>query len=104
MVIAITTRNLAIMNPTHSSGTVRADFFIIKFYSYEGISEPSLDPINNNNYCFLIIDNLPSGTTWQYNNNPNVVSVANSFSYFHIPHDRYFREIPFSALTHSAPF
>lgn len=101
MNIAITTRDLAIRNPTNT-GTVYKSWFTIKFYSYENITEPSLDPINNNYYCYLIINSLPS-TTWSYSNNPTSVAVG-TFSYLNIPYQRYYKETPFNSLTHYAPF
>jgi hypothetical protein len=101
MNIAITTRDLAIRNPTNVANVYKS-WFAIKFYSYENITEPGLDPINNNYYCYLIINSLPS-TYWSYSNNPGGYSLG-TFTYFKIPHQRYYRETPYSALTHSAPF
>lgn len=101
MNIAITTRDLAIRNPTNVANVYKS-WFAIKFYTYENMTEPALDPINSNNYCFLIIDALPA-TYWSYSNNPGGSSLG-TFTYLKIPHQRFYRETPFSALTHPAPF
>lgn len=88
MNIAIITRNLAIINPTNVN-TVQYNLFTVKFYSYENITEPTFNPINDNIHCFLIIDNLPSSTI-SYSNHPLLVS-SQPFSYLKIPHQRYYK-------------
>lgn len=89
MNIAITTRDLAIRNPTNVANVYRS-WFTIKFYSYENITEPAgLDPINNDYYCYLVINSLPS-TFWSYSNNPGGYSLG-TFTYLEIPHQRYYR-------------
>lgn len=89
MNIAITTRDLAIRNPTNVANVYKS-WFAIKFYSYENITEPSgLDPINNDYYCYLVINSLPN-SYWSYSNNPGGVSVG-TFTYLKIPHQRYYR-------------
>lgn len=88
MNIAIVTRDLAIRNPTNVNN-VQYNWFTVKFYSYENITEPSFSPISNNVHCFLIIDNLPS-TAITYSNNPSSVS-ANTFNFLKIPHQRYYK-------------
>ena len=61
MTISIVTRNLAIRNPVVNIST-DINQFAVKFYTWQNISIPGLSPTANNNYCFLIIDNLVSSS------------------------------------------
>ncbi len=101
MAISIITRNLAIRNPV-SNYITNKNSFVVKYYSWQNISQPGLSPLSNDNYCFLKINNFPnSGITYNFNPNPYQVPT---FSYINYPHQRYYQETPFSSLTHRAPF
>ena len=101
MKIAITTSDLAIRNPINNS-TTNHNYFSVKFYSWENISEPSPNPISNDDYCFLEIENFGSSSV-SYSSNPSSYPTT-TFSYLDYPHQRYYKETPFSSLTHRAPF
>lgn len=101
MKIAITTSDLALRNPLANSST-NHNWFDVKFYSWENISEPSPSPLSNDVYCFLKITNFGSSTV-SYSENPTSHPVT-TFSYLDYPHQRYYKETPFSSLTHRAPF
>jgi hypothetical protein len=101
MKIKIRTRDLAIRNPTNNR-TVYLNRFVVKYYSWENITEPVVDPLNNNNYCYLIIDNINAALSTTYALNPSPYSVAN-FDYINFPHQRYFEDTPYQPLTHRAP-
>lgn len=87
MKIAVTTRGLAIRNPL-SNSTTNHNWFAVKFYSWENISEPSLSPLSNNNYCFLSISNFQSATV-SYSSNPSSYPTT-TFSYLDYVHQRYY--------------
>ena len=101
MSLSVLTRNLAITNPV-SWGTFNYNAFVVKYYSWQNISKPAFTPLSNNNYCFLIIDNLGS-STYSFSSNPSGYYVG-TFSYIKYPHQRYYQETPFSSLVHRAPF
>ena len=101
MTISVITRDLAIRNPV-TNNSVNLAHFSVKFYSWANITEPSLDPINNNNYCFLIINGL-GNSYLSYSDNPSSYPTT-TFTYLRYPHQRYYTETPYSSLTHSAPF
>ncbi len=87
MAVSITTRNLAIRNPV-SLNSFDINSFIVKYYTWQNISQPSLSPRTNDNYCFLIIDNLPSSTvSFSYNPHPYLVDT---YKYIDFPHQRYY--------------
>jgi len=101
MPISIITRNLAIRNPVSNYNT-NNNQFVVKYYSWQNISQPTLSPLSNNYYCFLLIDNFPSsGISYTYN--PTSYYIP-TFSYIHYPHQRYYSDTPFSNLIHRAPF
>jgi len=95
------TRNLAVRNPISSLNT-NNNQFVVKYYTWQNITEPGLSPRSNNYYCYLMINNFPSSPIG-YNYNPNPYSVQN-FNYISFPHQRYYLDTPFSSLTHRAPF
>ena len=101
MKIGIITRDLAIRNPLSNSST-NNNWFDVKFYSWENITEPSLSPLSNDVYAFLKVTNFPSSTI-SYSSNPSSYPTT-TFSYLDYPHQRYYKETPFSSLTHRAPF
>lgn len=101
MAISIVTRNLAIRNPVgHTSLNYNA--FVVKYYSWQNISQPALTPLSNNFYSFLLIDNFPSNP-FSLAQNPGTSQIP-SFPYISYPHQRYYQETPFSSLVHRAPF
>lgn len=100
MKIRIQTRDLAIRNPTNNA-TFDIDTIQIKFYSWENISEPSLAPESNNNYCYLIINNLPTSTR-TFSQNPSG-STVDTFDIYEVLHERFYEETPYQALSHRAP-
>lgn len=95
------TRGMAVRNPINNLNT-NNNQFIVKYYTWQNITEPGLSPRSNNNYCYLMINNFPSSGIG-YNYNPNPYSVQN-FNYISFPHQRYYLDTPFSSLTHRAPF
>jgi hypothetical protein len=58
--------------------------------------------LTDNNYCFLIIDNINGALLTSYGLNPSPYSVQ-TFDYINYPHQRYFEETPYQALIHRAP-
>lgn len=101
MKIAVQTTDLAIRNPLSYSST-NHNWFNVKFYSWENITEPSLSPLSNNIYSFLLINNFASSSI-SYSDNPTSYPTT-TFSYLDYPHQRYYKEIPWSKQTHRAPF
>jgi hypothetical protein len=101
MAISITTRNLAIRNPV-SNINLNNNAFVVKYYSWQNISQPGLAPLSNDNYCFLKISNFPSSAI-SYATYPSIYQVP-TFSYITYPHQRYYQDTPFSSLVHRAPF
>jgi len=101
MPISVTTRNLAIRNPVSNRNT-NASQFVIKYYSWQNVTQPTLYPLSDNNYCFLIINNFPSSGI-SYSLNPSSYALS-TFSYIKYPHQRYYTETPFSSLSNRAPF
>lgn len=101
MTISVITRNLAIRNPKDYT-SLNNNAFVVKYYSWQNISQPSLAPLSNNQYCFLLIDNFPSSGIG-FSTNPSGYYVP-SFSYINYPHQKYYQDTPFSSLVHRAPF
>ena len=101
MAVSVMTRGLAVRNPISNLNT-NNNQFIVKYYTWQNISEPGLSPRSNNYYCYLMINNFPSSGIG-YNYNPSPYSVQN-FNYISFPHQRYYLDTPFSSLTHRAPF
>lgn len=103
MRIAVVTTDLAIRNPL-SRSTTNPNWFNVKFYSWENVTESSLslNPTGNDIYSFLKIANFPS-TTISYSDNPTSYPTT-TFTYLDYPHQRYYKETPFSNLAHRAPF
>jgi hypothetical protein len=101
MSVAITTRGLAIQNPV-SNYNVNKNLFVIKYYTWQNITEPGLAPTSNNNYCYLMINNLGS-SPFSYSPNPSPYYVP-TFTYLQYPHQRYYTDTPFSSVIHRAPF
>lgn len=99
MVVSITTRNRAIRNPVSSN--TNNNQFTVKYYTWQNITEPTLSPTSNNNYCYLIISNFPSSSI-TFSSNPSGYEVT-TFSYIDYPHQRYYQETPFSSVIHRAP-
>lgn len=88
MKIAVQTTDLAIRNPL-SNSTTNPNWFDVKFYSWENISEPSLSPLSNSIYSFLYINNFGS-TTISYSSNPSSYPTT-TFNYLDYPHQRYYK-------------
>jgi hypothetical protein len=101
MAISVTTRNLAVRNPVNNRNT-NANQFTVKYYSWQNISQPSLNPISNDNYCFLITNNFASSAI-SYSLNPSPYALG-TFNYIKYPHTRYYTDTPFSSLSNRAPF
>ena len=101
MAVSITTRNLAIRNPV-SNINLNNNAFVVKYYSWQNITQPGLAPLSNNDYSFLLIDNFPSSGI-SYATNPAPYQVP-TFKYLKYPHQRYYQDVPFSSLVHRAPF
>lgn len=95
------TRGLAVRNPV-TNRTTNANQFTVKYYSWQNITQPSLDPINNNYYCFLMTNNFPSASI-SYALHPSPYALT-TFTYLKYPHIRYYTDTPFSNLVHRAPF
>lgn len=87
MVVSIKTKNLAIRNPV-SNYNLDNNNFQVNYYSWQNISQPSMVPRSNNNYCFLTITNFPSSGI-SYNANPSPYRLG-TFSYISYPHQRYY--------------
>lgn len=101
MAISVTTRNLAIRNPVSFINLNNNDF-MVKYYSWQNISQPALAPLSNSYYAFLLIDNFVSSGI-SYSTNPSIYQVP-AFTYLKYPHQRYYLDTPFSSLVHRAPF
>jgi len=103
MKVRIQTRNLAIQNPV-SNSSFNMNLFAVKYYSWENVTEASitLSPLSDNNYCFLMINNIGS-STMSFSANPTSYPKQ-SFDYIDYPHQRYYEETPFNSLSQRAPF
>ena len=99
--VSIITRNLAIRNPVVNT-TTNNNQFGVKYYTWQNITMPSLDPINNNYHCYLQINNFPSATI-THTANPSSYNEPN-FDYIEYPHQRYYLDTPYSSVVHRAPF
>ncbi len=70
MTVSILTRNLAIRNPINNATNMNTNLFVVKYYTWQNISEPSLSPTTNDYHCYLKIANFPSSAI-TYNTYPS---------------------------------
>jgi len=84
--IAVVTRGLALQNPTSVSSIAFSEFRI-KYYSWENITEPTLSPIANDLYCFLLHYGIT--TTMSFTNNPSGHAEP-TYTYINYPHQRFY--------------
>lgn len=98
--IVVTTTDLAIRNPLATSA--QYDDFIIRYYSWNTVAQPVLNPFTDD-HCFLYVDSFTTNTVISFTSNPTT-TPTDTFSYFNIPHQRYYEETPYSSINQYAPF
>jgi hypothetical protein len=102
--LQIVTRGLAVGNPVNNISHTNYNQFTVKYYSWMNITQPTVAPLSNNIYCFLILDS--NTVTSQAISFSTYISIYTTppYAFSYVPQQRYYRETPFSTILHRVPF
>lgn len=98
--LEVITRGLAVQNPT---ATINMNGFVVKYYTWQNISEPALAPRSNDNHCYMSFSPASSLVYFSVMYGSSASSYT-PYAYSWLPQQRYYKETPFSTLLHRAPF